>query len=281
MNRLILFNAVFFMIISLCRLSVIAQNQDDSLSKTKIKEPISDPFMEDDYTFTTIETMPMPKEGMAEFYKYITHNFKYPPGYARVCVEGKIFLRFNVQKDGSLTDIDIIKGLYPDLDSAAIRVLREYPHPWNPGTQGGRVVKTGVTIPISICRIYDCGCGRLNVRSDKQKYENISERESTLRSDSNTVRFLDEKAQTTKVSIFPNPVVDDLTIKLSSSKPQTIEIKAQNGLKFFKQIVVVSNKTELKDYFEIKINVRSWPRGIYILSIKDRFKTSFHTIILH
>lgn len=85
--------------------------------------------------------------GMDEFYKYVSKNLNYPKQAKKQGIEGRIFLQFVVDKDGSLTDIKVVKGIGFGLDEEAKRVLSECPK-WKPARQRGKVVKVRMSIPI-------------------------------------------------------------------------------------------------------------------------------------
>jgi hypothetical protein len=80
------------------------------------------------------------------FYKYVGNNFKVPEGFKG---KGKIYLRFFIEKDGSLTEIEIIRDLGFGLGDEAIRVLKESPK-WIPGSVNGSPVRMTFSIPILI-----------------------------------------------------------------------------------------------------------------------------------
>lgn len=97
--------------------------------------------------FLIAETQATPKDGYKAFYKYIAEHLKYPPQARRTGVEGTIFIQFVVEKDGSLTDIKVTKGIGAGCDEEAIRVLKSTPK-WNPGMQRGNAVRVRQSLPI-------------------------------------------------------------------------------------------------------------------------------------
>lgn len=86
--------------------------------------------------------------GAFEYGKFIMTNFQYPNVDRETSTEGRVLASFVVQRDGSLTDITIVKSVSPTLDAEVIRVLEMMPD-WNPATKDGKAVKSRVTIPIS------------------------------------------------------------------------------------------------------------------------------------
>ncbi|WP_184465066.1 M56 family metallopeptidase [Pedobacter sp. AK013] len=100
------------------------------------------------YDFVSIEKQPEFPGGITKFYKYIGSNIKYPKLAQENNVQGKVFLSFVVEKDGSLTDIQIARGLGSGTDEEAIRVLKESPK-WNPGIQNGLAVRVKYNINVN------------------------------------------------------------------------------------------------------------------------------------
>jgi TonB family protein len=98
--------------------------------------------------FSAVEQEPTPPGGMGAFYDYITRNTVYPKSAKDQDIQGKVFLTFTVEKDGSLTNIKVLRGLSTDVDAEAIRVLKNAPK-WKPGIQNGRAVRVQYNIPIS------------------------------------------------------------------------------------------------------------------------------------
>lgn len=98
--------------------------------------------------FTIVEDQPTPKGGMAAFYEYVQKNLKYPAQARRMGIEGKVFVQFVVDKDGTITEVTSVKGIGAGCDEEAVRVLRQAPK-WNPGKQRGRAVKVRMILPIT------------------------------------------------------------------------------------------------------------------------------------
>ncbi len=98
--------------------------------------------------FTTVEQNPEFPGGISEMYKYIGSNIKYPSAAQRANVSGKVFVKFVVEKDGSIGDIQVLKGIGFGCDEEATRVIKSMPK-WSPGRQNGRNVRVYYTMPIS------------------------------------------------------------------------------------------------------------------------------------
>lgn len=107
--------------------------------------PIGNGVVEEIYT--VVEETASPIGGMPQFYKYIGSNMKYPVSARRFGIEGKVFVQFVIEKDGSIKNVKVIKGIGGGCDEEAKRVMENAPN-WNPGKQRGKPVKQQYTLPI-------------------------------------------------------------------------------------------------------------------------------------
>ena len=98
--------------------------------------------------FTAVEHPAEFPGGIEKFYTYLQNTMKYPAVARENNVQGKVFLQFVVEKDGSLTDIKVVRGIGRGCDQEAMRVLKASPK-WKPGEQNGRVVRSTYTVPIN------------------------------------------------------------------------------------------------------------------------------------
>ncbi|RZK55394.1 MAG: energy transducer TonB [Pedobacter sp.] len=86
--------------------------------------------------------------GLDKLYKFLGDNMKYPKEAKDNKIQGKVFVGFTVQKDGSLADIKVMRKLGYGTDEEAVRVLKLSPK-WEPGLENGRPVNVKYNIPIS------------------------------------------------------------------------------------------------------------------------------------
>jgi protein TonB len=94
-----------------------------------------------------VEEMPEPIGGMEAMYAFLQSNLKYPEVARNNNISGQVFLEFVVEKDGSIGNVKIVAGVYPELDQEAMRVVRLLPK-WKPGKQMGNPVRCFYQIPI-------------------------------------------------------------------------------------------------------------------------------------
>ncbi len=97
--------------------------------------------------FLVVQDQPEPEGGIAAFYDYLGENIRYPEEARRIGISGRVFVEFVVDKDGSLTDAKVVKGIGGGCDEEAIRVINRAPK-WKPGKQRGRPVKVRMTVPV-------------------------------------------------------------------------------------------------------------------------------------
>ena len=86
--------------------------------------------------------------GYLEMMKFIQQNIDYPEDAMEFDAQGKVYLSFVVEKDGSITNIEVDRKVFPSLDREAKRVIREFPK-WIPGEMKYEKVRTKVSLPIS------------------------------------------------------------------------------------------------------------------------------------
>jgi protein TonB len=125
----------------------IEVSQDTKVEEVIVK-PVEEPKEETDEIFTIVEESAAPKGGMAAFYKYVGDKMKYPPQARRMGIDGKVFVEFVINKDGSISDVKAVKGIGAGCDEEAVRVVQSAP-PWSPGKQRGKPVKQRMVLPIT------------------------------------------------------------------------------------------------------------------------------------
>jgi TonB family protein len=113
-----------------------------------VKKGISYDNRGKEYPFTAAGVAPMFKGGMDEFYKFIGNNVHYPKEAKRNNIQGKVFLSFVINRDGTLSDVKVIRGIGGGCDEESVRVLKMSP-PWRPGIQFGIPVRVVYTLPLS------------------------------------------------------------------------------------------------------------------------------------
>ncbi|MCG8477346.1 MAG: energy transducer TonB [Cytophagales bacterium] len=119
--------------------------------ETEVEEAVfeeEEPEEEAEEIFTIVEEQPsFGKRGIAGFYKFVKKKLKYPAQARRMGIQGRVILQFVVDEQGSISDINVLKGIGAGCDEEAIRVMKLSPK-WKPGKQRGRPVKVRMVMPI-------------------------------------------------------------------------------------------------------------------------------------
>lgn len=102
-----------------------------------------------DTTFTVVDEFPVFPGGEAGLLKHIAENTKYPETAKSKGIQGKVIVRFAVRPDGSINKISILKGVDPELDKEAIRVISTLPSFEKPGIKDGKAVPVWYMVPIN------------------------------------------------------------------------------------------------------------------------------------
>ena len=103
---------------------------------------------EDAPPVTWAQHMPEFNGGPEAMYKYLAENLKYPKMAAKMNVEAKLYVQFIVNKDGSISDVEVLRSEGFGLDEEAARVVKQMPN-WKPGIQGGKKVRVIYILPIN------------------------------------------------------------------------------------------------------------------------------------
>lgn len=98
--------------------------------------------------FDVVEQMPEYPGGMQALFEYLSQNLKYPEDAKEQKIEGRVIAIFVVETDGSISNVEVVKPVFPSLDAEAVRVLSGMPK-WKPGMQSGKVVRVKYTVPIN------------------------------------------------------------------------------------------------------------------------------------
>jgi protein TonB len=92
--------------------------------------------------------MPTFPGGPAALMKYLAENIKYPAEAQNNGIQGRVVVSFVVERDGSLSDFQIVRSVDPSIDEEAIRVAKAMPR-WIPGRQNGSTTRVKYNVPVS------------------------------------------------------------------------------------------------------------------------------------
>jgi protein TonB len=114
---------------------------------TEVKEEVKEEEAEPE-PFVVVEEMPMFPGGDVELLKYIGEHTQYPEVAKENNIQGRVIVRFCVTAKGGVSQVSILKGVDPELDAEAIRVVNTLPA-FKPGKQGGKPVPVWYMVPIT------------------------------------------------------------------------------------------------------------------------------------
>lgn len=126
-------------------------NDDKSGEVLKIKEAVAQPEPKpevENKVFDVVEQMPSFPGGPSALMSYLNSNVKYPVVAQENGVQGRVVISFVVEKDGSITDVQVVRSVDPSLDREAARVVKSMPN-WIPGKQNGSAVRVKYNVPVA------------------------------------------------------------------------------------------------------------------------------------
>jgi len=126
---------------------VTVQNEEVVEAIQEVKEEVQEEEAEPE-PFVVVEEMPMFPGGDAELLKYIAEHTNYPEVAKENNIQGRVIVRFCVTSKGGVNQVSVLKGVDPELDAEAIRVVTSLP-PFKPGKQGGKPVPVWYMVPIT------------------------------------------------------------------------------------------------------------------------------------
>jgi protein TonB len=129
-------------------------NMEDDQSKAQVQTYTPPPppkakerEEEEEEIFVVVENQPEFPGGQAAMMKFLSENIKYPVIAQENGIQGRVICNFVVERDGSITDVQVVRGVDPSLDKEAVRVIQSMPR-WKPGMQRGKPVRVRFTLPV-------------------------------------------------------------------------------------------------------------------------------------
>jgi protein TonB len=121
---------------------------DDQTEVEEYVPPVEDEEEVDEAEiFTVVESMPTFPGGMGALMKYLAENIKYPPLAKESGIQGRVFINFVVEPDGSISNVKVLRGIGGGCDEEAVRVVKNMPK-WSPGKQRGKPVRVSYNLPV-------------------------------------------------------------------------------------------------------------------------------------
>lgn len=124
------------------RFNLIVRGTADDL------RPITPRYDESNKVFDVVEQMPSFPGGQGALMQYIANNVRYPVNAQVNGVQGRVVVSLVVETDGSISNVEVVRSVSPELDQEAIRVVSNMPK-WIPGKQNGKPIRVRYNVPVS------------------------------------------------------------------------------------------------------------------------------------
>ena len=202
-------------------------------------EEVKQKEVKDEPIFQVVEEMPEFPGGMVEAMTFLAKNINYPVAAQQAKIEGRVIVQFVVERDGSVSDVKVMRGVSPELDAEAIRVVSMMPK-WIPGKQRGKAVAVKYTMPIMF-RLQTPEpkkeeAFQINLRVDKDvTREDVDMVKDHLRSSYSVVPIVLDDDRKNPIIIVDGEVKEGMN--LSQISPATI-----------KSISVMKNEAAIAEY---------------------------------
>jgi protein TonB len=125
----------------------LLSDEDDQDLAMEIIEYVEEEEEEEEEIFVIVQEKPKFPGGEAKLFQWITENTVYPDRARENGIQGTVYVQFVVGKSGEISRVSVIRGVHPDLDAEAIRVVKSMPK-WKPGQNAGKSVSVQYQLPI-------------------------------------------------------------------------------------------------------------------------------------
>ena len=141
---------------SLVSLVAVAQQQPTRLEHAALNvsndnvtaKPVAGAAVDDSQAFVKVDKMPSFQDGdLFTFRNWVMMRLRYPKAAYENGIQGRVLLSFVIERDGSLTNVQVLQSPHSSLSDEAVRVVKASPK-WSPGKQGDKVVRVKYTLPI-------------------------------------------------------------------------------------------------------------------------------------
>lgn len=137
--------------VELADVDIISSEDDQAAAQTQVYTPPAVVEEEEESAqtiFTVVEKMPEFPGGTAALMTYLAKSIKYPVIAQENGIQGRVSCSFVINKDGTIVDAEVLRGVDPSLDKEALRVINTMPK-WTPGQQRGKPVRVKYTVPVT------------------------------------------------------------------------------------------------------------------------------------
>ena len=128
-------------------IEINAEVEQNEVIEEYVPVEVEEEEVQEQEIFQIVEEMPSFPGGEAELLKYVATHIKYPQIARETGIQGRVFVGFVVEPDGSVSNVKILRGLGGGCDEEAVRVIKSLPK-WKPGKQRGKAVRVSYQIPV-------------------------------------------------------------------------------------------------------------------------------------
>ena len=179
-------------------IEAVARTVEKVMDASEATNTVPQDKPKEDQIFQICEVPPQFPGGVVEWMKFLSANMKYPAEAKEKKQEGRVIVQFIVEKDGSITNAKVVRGVSPLLDQEALRVVGIMPK-WNPATQRGQAVRVQYTLPVMFSlngKIDEMQQHQVNMKpNEKGIYNMVEEPASFPGGMANCLKFLSENVK--------------------------------------------------------------------------------------
>ena len=129
-------------------LNINAEVEQNEVIEEYVAPEVVDEEVVEQEIFKIVEEMPSFPGGEAKLMEYVSKNIKYPQIARETGIQGRVFVNFVVEPDGSVSNVTVLRGIGGGCDEEAMRVVKNMPK-WKPGKQRGKAVRVQYMLPVN------------------------------------------------------------------------------------------------------------------------------------
>ena len=179
-------------------IEAVARTVEKVMDASEATNTVPQDKPKEDQIFQICEVPPQFPGGVVEWMKFLSANMKYPAEAKEKKQEGRVIVQFIVEKDGSITNAKVVRGVSPLLDQEALRVVGIMPK-WNPATQRGQAVRVQYTLPVMFSlngKIDEMQQHQVNMKPNEKGIYNLVEEPASFPGGmANCLKFLSENVK--------------------------------------------------------------------------------------
>ena len=129
-------------------IEINAEVEQNEVIEEYVAPEVVDEEVVEQEIFKIVEEMPSFPGGEAKLMEYVSKNIKYPQIARETGIQGRVFVNFVVEPDGSVSNVTVLRGIGGGCDEEAMRVVKNMPK-WKPGKQRGKAVRVQYMLPVN------------------------------------------------------------------------------------------------------------------------------------